>query len=319
MTARSSGPSDRGYLKTAFESGGSARTQQQSFFARGPLDQTICLFRSHFQVGIGKLRVINGGHDGRRHVLPSFEPVEGSVRLQADAANRRIQFLEAPRGADKSSAGAEPGDEMSDAPGGLFPDFVRRGLIMGAPIGRVAVLIHIKIPARLGGDNFLRAQNRSVRAFIARRDDQLGAKSLQNFLALFARARRQAKFHAIAQRRGNHGVGDPGISAGRVQDGLARLQLPRPFRFANHFQRGPVLYRAARIEPFRLAEKFHIGIVRAEALEAQKRRIANAINHIAPICSGVRRCIRPERFFCRVHLPRPHPIDAGLAPCIPLI
>src|SRR5271165_4898511 len=111
-------------MEASFEGGRSAWAEQQSLFSRGPLDQTIGLFRSDLQVLVRQRRIINGRHDGRGHVLPSFQAMKGSVRLQADAANRGIQFLEAPCGAHKCSAGAKPGNEMSDPSGGLLPDFV---------------------------------------------------------------------------------------------------------------------------------------------------------------------------------------------------
>jgi len=193
---------------------------------------------------------------------------------------------------------------MSDPSGSLFPNFIRRSLVMGAPIGSVAVLIHIKIFFGLGRNNFPHAQDRAVGAFIPRRDDQFRAKSLENFLALFACACRQAKFHSIPKRRGNHGVCDPGVSAGRVQNGLARLQLPRALRFANHLQRRTILYRAAGIEPFRLAIKFHIGIIRADSFEAQERRIPDTIENVLTDDSGSRRLFGPKWLFCRVHVSR---------------
>src|ERR1700694_4184274 len=46
-----------GHLKTSFESGGGARAQQQSLFARGPFNQAIGFFRPHCQIGIGERRV----------------------------------------------------------------------------------------------------------------------------------------------------------------------------------------------------------------------------------------------------------------------
>src|SRR6202035_4798127 len=83
-------PERRCYSKTSLESGGGARAQEQSLFPRGPLDQAIRLFRSNLQIGIGKGGIINARHNRRRHMLPPLQSMKGSIRLQADAANRGI-------------------------------------------------------------------------------------------------------------------------------------------------------------------------------------------------------------------------------------
>src|SRR5258708_13955794 len=124
------------------------------------------------QILIGDGVVVNRGTYRRWHVLSSLESVEGRIRLQADAANGRVQLLEAPRGADKRAARSECGHEMCDAASGLLPDFAGRGAVVRLPVGRVAVLIGIKIFLRLGRPHLVNPANSPVRALLAPPNDQ---------------------------------------------------------------------------------------------------------------------------------------------------
>jgi len=94
--------------------------------------------------------------------------VEGGVGLETDALNSRIELLQPPGRAHKSAARAHAGDEMGDGVFGLLPNFGRGGLVMRAPVGRVAVLIGIKIFLRIAGVNLTSAPDRSVRSCIGR-------------------------------------------------------------------------------------------------------------------------------------------------------
>ena len=90
----------------------------------------------------------------------------------------------------------------------------------------------------------------------------------------------EAQLHAITQRRADHGVGDAGVAAGGVQNGLAGSQRAAAFAFPNHVQRRAVFDRSARIEPLRLGVKTRRrDIGAADPLEAQKRRVADAFHH----------------------------------------
>src|SRR5258708_13597807 len=152
------------------------------------------------QILIGDGVVVNRGTYCRRHVLPAWESVEGCIRLEADAANGRVQLLEAPRGADKRAARSECGHEMCDAASGLLPDFAGRGAVVRLPVGRVAVLIGIKIFLRLGRHDLVNPANSAVGALIARRNDPPPAKRTEDAFVLGGGTARKGQFYAINKR-----------------------------------------------------------------------------------------------------------------------
>src|SRR5260370_8568488 len=115
------------------------------------------------QILIGDGVVVNRGTYRRRHVLPTLESVEGRIRLQADAADARVQLLEAPCGADKRAARSECSHEMRDAAPCLLPDFAGRSAVLRLPVGRIAVLIGIKIFLRLRRPHSLHPPNNPLK------------------------------------------------------------------------------------------------------------------------------------------------------------
>src|SRR5690606_33115622 len=73
---------------------------------------------------------------------------------------------------------------------------------------------------------------------------------------------------------------DPGVSAGRLQDGLVPAQLARGFRGLDHRPGDPVLDRPPGIEVFELGPDLDLR-VGTQAPEPDKRSVANEIE-----CAG---------------------------------
>ena len=90
----------------------------------------------------------------------------------------------------------------------------------------------------------------------------------------------KAELDAVAERGADHGVGDSGVAAGRVENYFAGAQLAGAFAFANHGIGGAILHGAAGIEPFRFGVKFDVGEAGDDALEAQERRVADAVEQV---------------------------------------
>ena len=67
--------------------------------------------------------------------------MEGRVGLEGDDLYPRVVLLEPRRRSDEGPARTESGDEMRDLAGGLLPDLRRRGFVVRARVGRVAVLV----------------------------------------------------------------------------------------------------------------------------------------------------------------------------------
>src|SRR5580698_7919226 len=168
---------------------------------------------------------------------------------------------------------------MSNAPPGLLPNLIRGGAVVRLPIGRIAVLIRVKVFFRFGRNNLMNPPNRSIRTLVAGRDHQLGSKSTKNALALVGGAVRQAKLHAVAKRRADHGVGNPRIATGGIDDGLAKPQITARQTGLDHAQRRPVLDRTTGVEPLGLGIELHIGEFATDSRKTQKRRVPNQFKY----------------------------------------
>ena len=191
---------------------------------------------------------------------------------------------------------------MRDLAVRLLPDFRRRGRIVRGGIGRIAVLVRIKIFLRLGGKNFADAADRSVSAFVARRNYQFHAIHRQDLFSLRGRARRKTQLHAIAERRADHSVGNPGVAAGRVKNHLAGPQVPVALADADHRIGRAVFHRTSRIEPLRLGINFDMREFGGEALQAQQGRVADALSQVfaqSEACAGMPFC--RHRLVHRAH------------------
>src|SRR5260370_26561341 len=114
---------------------------------------------------------------------------------------------------------------MCDAASGLLPDFAGRGAVVRLPIGRITVLIGIKIFFWVGRNNFMNPANRAIGSFIAGRNDQLRAERTEDALALRRRAVRKAQLDRIAERGADHRISDAGVAARGVDEDLAAAKL----------------------------------------------------------------------------------------------
>src|ERR1022692_1373245 len=117
-------------------------------------------------------------------MLRAFDAVKSGVRLQRDALNCRIQFLETPGRADEGPGGAEHGDKMRDASFGLPPDFIGSGVIMRAPVGVVRILVGIKIKIGMAFGKLAGNLDGAVGTFSGIGVDNVGAVGLEDALTL---------------------------------------------------------------------------------------------------------------------------------------
>src|SRR5579864_1617847 len=138
--------------------------------------------------------------------------------------NRWLQLPQAPRCSYERATRAQSRYKMCNSPARLLPNLVGGCPIVRLPIGRIAVLIRVKILLRIGSNNLVNSPDRAVRALITRSDNQFGPKSAKDAFALVRGAVRQAKFHRIAKRRCDRGIRDPRIPAGSIDNRLAGPQ-----------------------------------------------------------------------------------------------
>ena len=109
------------------------------------------------------------------------------------------------------------------------------------------------------------------------RDNHLCAKEPHQLAPFDAERLCHGNHKRISFGRANHGKTNSGISAGRLDDGLAGLELSGLFGRLDHPERQSVLYRTKRIEGFNLDEKVHA--FRRQTIDPHHRRIADCFDN----------------------------------------
>ena len=108
--------------------------------------------------------------------------------------------------------------------------------------------------------------------------NDLRSKEPHQLAPLDAEWLRHGDHKRIALGCANHGKANSRISACRLDDGLARLELSRLFGRLDHPESQSVLDRTKRIEGFNLHEKVHA--LRRQTVDPHHRRIANRLEDI---------------------------------------
>src|SRR6266404_117542 len=141
----------------------------------------------------------------------------------------------------------------------LLPDFRPSAFIMSAPVGVVIVLVGIEILSGRGVKQLARLELRAVAALAGIGFDDPGAIAMQNMFTLCARIARQTEGDTVAQRRAEHGQGNPGVATGRVENRLSLIEKAAPLGIENHRQGWTILDRTTWIEIFGLGQDFDAG------------------------------------------------------------
>src|ERR1700723_3479314 len=98
-------------------------------------------------------------------MLCALYSMERGIGLQRNAVNMRVQFLQSAGRPNECPGGSEHGNEMSYAALGLFPDLIRGGEIMRAPVRVIRILIRIKIKIGMPLGQLSSNFDRAIRAF----------------------------------------------------------------------------------------------------------------------------------------------------------
>src|SRR5580704_10570950 len=166
---------------------------------------------------------------------------------------------------------------MRDGAVGLAPDFRGGGGVVGGGICGIAVLVRIKIFLAIGFVDFAHAADCAVSAFVSRRIDNFDAVGGEDMFAFGRGAGGKAELHAVTERGADHGIGDAGVAAGRVENYFSGAQVAGAFAGADHGIASAVFHGAAGIEPFCFGVKFEVGEAGDDAFEAQERSVADAV------------------------------------------
>ena len=105
------------------------------------------------------------------------------------------------------------------------------------------------------------------------RDDDLGAEEAHQLAPLDAERLCHGHHQRISLGGADHGKADAGIAAGRLDHGLAGLQLAGFFGRLDHAERQAVLHRAKRIEGLDLHKE--IDARRRQPVDPDDRRVAD--------------------------------------------
>ena len=163
-------------------------------------------------------------------------------------------------------------------PSGLLPYLVGGAMIVRQPVGVVGILVCIKILVGMLRHDLARLDDRAVGALGRIGVDNLSPVSLENSLAFDRDIGRHAQSHAKTAGCAQHGVGDSGVSAGRIKQALAAVHLAAAEGFLHDVGRRAVLHRAAGIRPFGLAVNLGVRHIGANTLQSQQRRVANPLD-----------------------------------------
>ena len=246
------------------------------------------VFSRDTDILIGERSIVNLGHNRGRHVLRPFNPVKGRIWLKRNAANLRVQLLQPPGSSNKGPAGAKHGYEMRDAALCLLPNFIGSAQIMSTPIGIIRILVSVEIFLWLGGVKFARLANGAVRPVRRVGINNVGAVSAQNVLALGRNVLRHAQRDRETLSRSDHRVGNACISTGRIQQNPAGTKTACRARLRHNVRCRTILYRSTRIHPFRFAEQLNVREVSRDPLQAQQRRVPNALQRALPERARIR-------------------------------
>ena len=162
---------------------------------------------------------------------------------------------------------------------------------MRQPVGVVRVLVGVVEARRVVAGQLAGPADRPVGALVGVGPVHDGAVGAQDSLAFRGDAGGHGQMHRESQRRSQHGEGDAGISAGRVEQGLAGSEQAARAGIADHRRRGAILHAAAGIGPLRLGQQGNAFEPADGLVQTDQRRVPDAFGQggtEAGLCGGRR-------------------------------
>ena len=223
-------------------------------------------------------------------MLPALEGVVGAVWLEGDGPEARLPGPEEAGGAREGAAGAEGCHEVGDATVRVAPDLGTGGLEVGLPVGIIAVLVEVDGAFGVFVHDGASTGDGAVASVHGGGLDDLGPVGPEHRLPLGAGVGRQAQLELVAPRGSDECVGDAGVAAAGVEDGLARTQKSSSLCVEHHGQGSACLDRAAGVEPLALHPDLdgvgHEAV--RDPVETHHGRVADASEQAAQGRSGLR-------------------------------
>jgi hypothetical protein len=149
---------------------------------------------------------------------------------------------------------------MCEAAAGLLDDLDGGRLVVGAPVGGVAVLIGVEVAVRLALVEAACLANGPVASLHRIGQDQIRAIRIQQVLAFGGGIRGYAQGHAVPAGGTEHGVRNAGVAGGGIEEHPARLERPSALAVEDHRERGAILDGSARIARLELGVELDAGL-----------------------------------------------------------
>ena len=201
-----------------------------------------------------------------------------ALGIGADDLHVGVLRLQVAGDAGDRAAGADAGDEVRDAPGGLAPDLGAGGQLVRARVGLVGVLVGTERARRLPHEAFGR---RVVGARVfgrhrGRAHDHLGAVRAEQRDLLVAHLVAHHEDALVAPLGRDDREARAGVARGRLDDRAARLEQPGLLGRVDHRDGGPVLDAAAGVDHLDLGEQ-PAREVAPDPPQAHQRRVPDQV------------------------------------------
>ena len=142
----------------------------------------------------------------------------------------------------------------------LLPDLLGGRVVVGLPIVGIVVLVGHEKALRILLIASLGLKDGAVRTLQRIGQNDACAISLSD-APFFARVFRDHKLHGVAERRPDHGIGNPGIAGGRVYNDLLSSEFLFPYSFLDHVPSRAVLDATSGVGKLGLSQDFDLAIL----------------------------------------------------------
>ncbi len=232
--------------------------------------------------GLGPEVLAHALHQVGAHVLLAAG-VDRALGIGADDDEVRASLAQVAGGAGDGAAGAHADDEMGQPALGLLPDLGSGGLVVGAGIGLVGVLVGLEGPGDLRGQPVGDAVVGAGRIGrdVGRRQDHLGAVGAQQVDLLPRHLVGHHRHDAVALQPRGDGQAGAGVAGGGLHDRAAGAQPAVALGGLDQGHGDAVLDRPAGVEHLELGHQLRAQAC-ADARQPDQRGIADGVQDRVP-------------------------------------
>src|SRR5260370_33011510 len=167
---------------------------------------------------------------------------------------------------------------MRDASLRLLPDFVGCPMIVSFPVAFVRIVVGIEILIWMCTRQLSCQADCAISTVGWIGIKNVGAVALQDLFAFARNILRYAESAGKSFGRAQHGIRDPSIAAGGIEQNLPGTELAAASGFGDDVSGGAIFNRSAGIVPFGLTQKCYTGQVGGERVETQEGSVADTLD-----------------------------------------